>query len=898
MAQINQYSKRENNLLKSKNMLSGMINKTALTPTNLEKYTYNPRYPWLDENNYKKLESKIDALGLTWAEKERAMDNAYPQILPMVNQEIENSDRRKYINEATYQAMQLRDTTQKLLARGKLTATEISQRLKERYDLDPTANDEDVFNDWINSIPNWEQLFANYINSGDRALFYEWWLEDNITANMEKSTENVVQWWIKGRIATASSNKKENWLPSNWELVNPIGYITELLDIGWQKLADKITVWKKEREDLLNKLNNLSQEDIDQYKQWYENSWYQWSLEDYIIDMNKTWWQDLVWADEELKWIAEPNVFKFFGNMPASTLRLITASFKNATNPLDSLMWLGKIVGTEEGRDALYNRYLTAEWWANAMNYDSVGTADEVLSVTNSLWNLLKKWWKRTGLSSVEKAGNTLSSIWSPFDVAVDRALYWWDITYWTKDNVKTTNTKWLYRTLDTLSDGSKVLWAINRYAQDTSSPSKLLENTVSDVQALRKKANDWANNIIQNNNRMTKKQQENFKKMSWEDQGKWMNDRNLRTQEDLVNYFLESKNKVDDAMAAIEWQFTSKELTNVLDDAVDFAKKTENKQTSRLQELQNKNANWWLTMTEINEVKRFYEQNNKFNYLKEWTAEKSALATNRDTALREWQQKTAADNGLDNLKELNKETQAAKYLADNATDWQSWIKWNNPISLTDWIVIAEGWLSPKSLEWFVSKKILTAPRFQDKLVDVLNYIGWHETKAPISANMSAINQKNQLKAHERAILAEELTKVKNEKEFNAWLEKAQYMAWPALPEKITQWWVVAWEWWFVTQNWPTVQDLGLGKITEINYPEMKTRVNNELKNMNVWERLLITELFEWEEVPTLIVKKSNWFDISDDVGTNFFIKNEQIWPDGFLWDTKIVSFENIWKMK
>jgi hypothetical protein len=46
-------------------------------------------------------------------------------------------------------------------------------------------------------------------------------------------------------------------------------------------------------------------------------------------------WQDLVGADEELKGIAEPNVFKFFGNMPASTLRLVTASLKNVTNPLD-----------------------------------------------------------------------------------------------------------------------------------------------------------------------------------------------------------------------------------------------------------------------------------------------------------------------------------------------------------------------------------------------------------------------------------------------------------------------------------------------------------------------------------------------------------------------------------
>ena len=121
---------------------------------------------------------------------------------------------------------------------------------------------------------------------------------------------------------------------------------------------------------------------------------------------------------------------------------------------------------------------------------------------------------------------------------------------------------------------------------------------------------------------------------------------------------------------------------------------------------------------------------------------------------------------------------QAAKFLADNATNWQSGIKGNNPISLTDWIVFAGDGINSNSITWLVSKKILTAPRFQDKLVDVLNYIGWHETKWEINPNYQAIDMKN----YEKRILAEELAKVKNEKQFNEWLKKAEYMAWPALP--------------------------------------------------------------------------------------------------------------------
>ena len=368
----------------------------------------------------------------------------------------------------------------------------------------------------------------------------------------------------------------------------------------------------------------------------------------------------------------------------------------------------------------------------------------------------------------------------------------------------------------------------------------------------------------------MTKKQQENFKKMSWEDQWKWMNDRNIRTQEDLVDYFLESKNKVDDAMWKIEWQFTSKELTAVLDDSVDFAKKTENKDLGRLQELQTKNANGWLTMQEINEVKRFYEKNNKFNYLKEWTAEKSALATNRDTALREWQQKIATENGLDNLKELNKETQAAKFLADNATNWQSGIKGNNPISLTDWIVFAGDGINSNSITWLVSKKILTAPRFQNKLVDVLNYIGWHETKWEINPNYNAIDLKN----YEKRILAEELAKVKSEKEFQAWLDKAQEMAWPALPEKIDQWWVVAWDRPFITQNWPTADELGIGtRDLGLDKSQVSSKALDELEMMKQHSKA--ENIRAYKRIQDWLAKEKNVLDNYDNYVKVWYIQNK-----------------------
>lgn len=474
-------------------------NNGGTNTTNLDPITYNSRYPWLDEYNYKKLESKVDNLGLSGYDKEKAMDEWYIQVLPLVQNNIKNSDRRKYINQARYEVSQIQDPDAKLQAKAKLSVTEISQLIKEKYNVDPSANDEEVFNSWINTIPNGGQLLADYMNGKSQDLLYEWWLKTKV---VEEKPIDTTKWWIKGRIADAWSNTEEWWiLPDTWELVNPIGYLTEILDTLWQKWADYITVWKGAREDLLKKINELSDEDLEQYRKRYKNSWYQWSFEDYIIDTNKTMWQDLVGADEELKGIAEPNVFKFFGNMPASTLRLVTASLKNVTNPLDVWKWLGKMFATEEWRDALYNRYLTAEWWANALNYDPVGTADEVLSVANSFGSLLKNTWKLTRLNWVENAWNWISNnVWSPFDVAVDRALNWWDITYGTNpDNMKTTNVKWLYGALDdTLGKQGKLWGAVNRYLQDTSSVWKLMENTKSDYEYLKENGADLKDKAVE----------------------------------------------------------------------------------------------------------------------------------------------------------------------------------------------------------------------------------------------------------------------------------------------------------------------------------------------------------------------------------------------------------------
>ena len=132
--------------------------------TNLDPITYNPRYPGFDKANYEKLEAKIAPLGLTGYQKEQAMDELYNKALPIVQNEIKNSDRRKYINQSSYEASQLEDSNARKQAQTKMTVVGLTQELKEKFNIDPTANDEEVFNSWIESIPNGEQLLVNYLN--------------------------------------------------------------------------------------------------------------------------------------------------------------------------------------------------------------------------------------------------------------------------------------------------------------------------------------------------------------------------------------------------------------------------------------------------------------------------------------------------------------------------------------------------------------------------------------------------------------------------------------------------------------------------------------------------------------------------------------------------------------
>jgi hypothetical protein len=94
-------------------------------------------------------------------------------------------------------------------------------------------------------------------------------------------------------------------------------------------------------------------------------------------------------------------------------------------------------------------------------------------------------------------------------------------------------------------------------------------------------------------------------------------------------------------------------------------------KESLRAKELLEKYQKEGLTMSEINEAKRFLNSNNKFSYFSDDTSPRKGYVTNLDNEVRKWQFKTAEEQGFTNLKDINMDTKAYYKLLEGISGWQ-----------------------------------------------------------------------------------------------------------------------------------------------------------------------------------------------------------------------------------
>lgn len=594
--------------------------------------------------------------------------------------------------------------------------------------------------------------------------------EQQQSAKMENDTLNLYKSWIEAtdkatkeryNIASRtnlvaemiSSVAKDNWYELTWNAYDVVDSYLQGFPQNYQAIYD-FTRWNQDPEDFAVQMWWIEAPKPEWWflrnvigAAWDSASWiwkFVWNSAADII-----WWTaKQLWADDgRVNYLV--NDFKNY---------LDKGSISNSVgSDKDTLTYKGTKILTDLAQTAWL--WAAAKWWVEAaMGWYPLVTKATPLWVKAAVW-------------AVEWAAD----MWIYDLVSESELPSAWDLALW------------------------GTLWAITPIAWAWYKAVKA---------ATKKNAVNLAEKILQNANRMTKWEQSKFYQRYNQNVWQWLNDRGLRNWEDIVNYFTNSKNKVDEAMASIKWEFTDDSLTNVLDDVVDFAIGTKSPQANRMIELAEKNRKGWLTMSEINEVKRYFEAHNKFNYLSKWTAEQAEKATNMDSALREWQRKIAEENWFSNLAELNKETAAAKEILNWSTKWEAWVKGNNPISITDWIAVMWWWLSPESVATLALKKWWDTPAVKSKVVDMLNRIWWHETMTEKLADLEKIM---------------EINKIKDQKALEKYVDDLykEWWVWdttPRLPERV-EWWVAAWDRGFVTQNpsSPTFEQLWLQETRGIN---------------------------------------------------------------------------------
>lgn len=260
-------------------------------------------------------------------------------------------------------------------------------------------------------------------------------------------------------------------------------------------------------------------------------------------------------------------------------------------------------------------------------------------------------------------------------------------------------------------------------------------------------KADDVASKMLTNMNRITKWEQDKFAAQQWKTVWNWLNSKGIvsgwkKTIDKVAKWFVESKSKADEWLALIKWNYKNEYLSIMANEAADFAENTLSPEANKIRALAQKADDVWLTMSESNEVKRFYERNNKFTYGKDITAgEKTVRATNLDSYVRNRQLDIADQNWLTNLREINKDTQWFKYILDKLVKNEDWRLGNNAMWLTDWIVAGQIAVDPSAIGLLVWKKIASSNWFRSGVVKILNRLSRHTNEADKILDIGRIMQ-------------------------------------------------------------------------------------------------------------------------------------------------------------
>ena len=608
-------------------------------------------FPWLNKTNYDKVIAYGNSLWLESEEEKRQAESSYyrKNVNSMINSQLLD-ERDDELNQQAYYAANISTQESDI----ELKKAELTQTLKRKYNLNAKANDNEVFDEyskWLNA--EWKRMLAEYLAWKSDEFLYVAWLAEKPETN---------QWWIKSMVNPASEDRivaeKSEW-------ANPIWATAETIDNAATQFADKWLDWWNTlneigTESLKEKLDNMSQKEIEEYRKQYkemlknkdwrtaqvewdtivEQLWnaakwdlnYDYNDEDFgkwLIQQKANLWEYMVGADDVLQWETNPNVIQFFGNIPSSAVKTFTATVRWLTNPYDTMKWLYKIALTEEWHQAILDRYWSWDAFAKAMNTDPVWVADDILAVAEWLTSVAKWWlktaWKMTWNQSFTNAANKISS---------------WNI--WSANDAIANKTVWkVFSTMDNLAWDNTLLKTANRYMQDVSNIQKLKDNAKTDLdivkdsaawQAIKNYVNEWIDKLV------------------------WVNEEDrkfIRENKDLVNQYIDGKKNVENVFDDVKNKINDKRAAN--------AEMWKEYETLRKNKAKVVNTEWvtadmkkklnklWITIDKDWNL-NFSKKINKFNAPQQ-RALQDAWEVLKDI---EWKKKINAGNVLDTRQKMD----------------------------------------------------------------------------------------------------------------------------------------------------------------------------------------------------------------------------------------------------
>lgn len=235
---------------------------------------------------------------------------------------------------------------------------------------------------------------------------------------------------------------------------------------------------------------------------------------------------------------------------------------------------------------------------------------------------------------------------------------------------------------------------------------------------------------------RLTPSDAKNFERLAGKSHGKYLEETgNFGRPDEIVSNevakFSQSLKDVDYALEQLPGTYKPKEVIDVINPLEDKLIRVQSPEAERVVQLKNKLNTTGLDMSEINEIKRLHEKNVKLAYNKLNNADVVELATNLDNRLREWQVKQADTLGFDNIREMNKQTQLSRFIADKLGGQLIGKSGLDGMNLTDWIMVSG--VDPTAVGGLITKKFFSDPGIQAKIA---NYLSKAEKSLPIKPNL------------------------------------------------------------------------------------------------------------------------------------------------------------------